>query len=280
MNRILFFGSSGHSLCILESLLNINTVKLVGVVTKLDKPEPNSVTLFAKEKNLPLFQTDEFDKNFIDLYKSLKPDLVLVVAYGPPYFNAEMINLPKFKIINIHPSPLPKYRGATPAPWQIINGETTSAISFFQLDELPDHGPIITQIPFDIDPKETSFSFYQKAFDLAAKNLSTVLTDYLNNPKKLLPQDDTKKSYFPKLSRDLAFINWKKSDIFIERFIRAMNDWPVAWTNVCNQKNEILKMKIFSSEIVNSKLSLLTVQIEGKNQISWKEIANYYKIAT
>jgi len=280
MNRVLFFGSSQYSIPILDALIKDKKINLIAVVTKIDKPEPNPVTIFAKEKKLPLFQTDEFDKNFIDLYKNLKPDLVLVVAYGPPYFNSDMINFPKYKIINIHPSPLPKYRGATPAPWQIINGETASAVSFFQLDELPDHGPIITQIPFDIDSQETSFSFYQKAFDLAAKNLSTVLTDYLNNPKKLLPQDDTKKSYFPKLSRDLAFINWKESDIFIERFIRAMNDWPVAWTNVVNQKNEKLKMKIFSSEIVNSKLSLLTVQIEGKNQISWKEIANYYKIVT
>jgi methionyl-tRNA formyltransferase len=280
MTRVLFFGSSTHSLIVLKALLAITTIELVGVVTKIDKPEPNPVALFTKKNKLTLFQTDTFDENFLNIYKNLKPDLVIVVAYGPPYFSTEMINLPKYKIINIHPSPLPKYRGATPAPWQIINGETTGAVTFFQLDELPDHGPIINQIPFSIDKKETSFSLYQKSFDLAAKNLDTVLTAYLKNPQKLTFQDHSQKTYFPKLSRDIAKINWQDDKNKIEKFIRAMYDWPIAWTNVVNQKNQILKMKVFSSEIVNSDLSLLTVQIEGKNQISWKEIAKYYKIVT
>lgn len=280
MTRVLFFGSSAHSLIILNSLQSINSINLIGVVTKIDKPQPNPVALFSKENKIPLFQTDTFDQNFLKIYKDLKPDLVLVVAYGPPYFTAEMIDIPKYKIINIHPSPLPKYRGATPAPWQIINGENASAVTFFQLDELPDHGPLITQIPFLIDKKETSLSFYQKAFDLAAKNLNTVLDNYLKNPQNITFQDHSQKSYFPKLSRDIAKINWQDDINKIERFIRAMYDWPIAWTNVVNQKNQILKMKIFSSEIVNSKLSLNTVQIEGKNQISWKEIEKYYKIVT
>ena len=104
-----------------------------------------------------------------------------------------MIDIPTHKIINIHPSPLPKYRGATPGPWQIINGETTSAVTFFQIDALPDHGPIITQIPLKITPTETAATFYQKAFTLAATNLEPVLKSYLTHPNSLTPQDHTQK---------------------------------------------------------------------------------------
>ena len=80
MTRVLFFGSSAHSLIILNSLQSINSINLIGVVTKIDKPQPNPVALFSKENKIPLFQTDTFDQNFLKIYKDLKPDLVLVVA--------------------------------------------------------------------------------------------------------------------------------------------------------------------------------------------------------
>ncbi|HRT40304.1 MAG TPA: methionyl-tRNA formyltransferase [Candidatus Woesebacteria bacterium] len=278
MVRILFFGSAIYSVIVLKSLLEFKNAKLVGVVTKPDKPKPNPVAQFCHQTHLPLFQTEKFDPEFLKIYQDLNPDLVVVVAFGPPFFTTKMINFPRYKIVNIHPSPLPAYRGAAPAPWQIINGETTSAVTFFVIDELPDHGPIIQQIPFPIDPRETSKSFYQKAFNLAAQNTAKVLSTYCQFPQKIVPQDETKKSYFPRITRDSAMIDWSWEKIKIERFIRAMNDWPIAWTIVTNQKNQQLTMKVFSAELIGNDLTLLEVQIEGKNKTLWKEIEKYYQI--
>jgi len=125
MINLIFFGSSDYSVIILKKLLEIKDFNVLAVFTKSDKPVgrkqeiiPNPVADFARQNKLDLFQPEEFDNNLTSKIRNLKPDLGLVVAFGPPYFTQEMINIPKFKIVNIHPSPLPKYRGATPGPWQ------------------------------------------------------------------------------------------------------------------------------------------------------------------
>jgi len=276
MVNIVFFGSSQYSLIILEKLISIPDFSISAVVTKIDKPvgrlqkiTPNPVAAFAKQNNLKLLQIESFTPEIKLEIRNLKLDIGLCVAFGPPYFDQEMIDIPKYKIINIHPSPLPKYRGATPGPWQIINGETKSAVTFFQIDTLPDHGPIITQIPFDITPTETSTTFYQKAFTLAAANLEAILKSYIQNPTNLQPQDHTQKSYFPKLNKDSAQINWSWDQAKIDRFINALNPWPIAWTYVTNQQNQKIKMKMFSPTLV---------QIEGKKITPWSEINKYYTI--
>lgn len=276
MVNIVFFGSSEYSLIILEKLLQIPDFNVLAVFTKPDKPvgrlqkiTANPVADFSRIRNLKLFQPEQFNDNLRSTIYNLKPDLGLVVAYGPPFFDQAMIDIPKYKIVNIHPSPLPKYRGATPGPWQIINDETKSAVTFFQIDALPDHGPIITQLPFDISPTETSITFYQKAFTLAAQNLESVLKNYISNPQSLQTQDHTKKSYFPKFDKDSAKINWSWDQAKIDRFIKALNPWPIAWTYVTNQQGKTLKMKMFSPTLV---------QIEGKKITNWSEISNYYTI--
>ena len=284
MINIIFFGSSSHSVVILKKLLEIKDFQISAVFSKTDKPVgrkqeiiPNPVAAFAKENKLPLFQIEEFDENCKLKIENLRPDLGLCVAFGPPYFDQEVIDIPKYKIVNIHPSPLPKYRGATPGPWQIINGETKSAVTFFQIDALPDHGPVITQIPFEITPTETSITFYQKAFDLAAQNLETVLNKYIYDLQstiyKLIPQDHSQKTYFPKFDKDKAQINWTWDNDKIDRFVRALLPWPVAWTYVTDQKGNQLKMKIFSFD-----QQPIEVQIEGKTTTKWNEISKYYSI--
>ncbi len=287
MTNIIFFGSSNYSVTILQKLLELKDFQVSAIFSKTDKPVgrkqeiiPNPVAAFAKQNNLPLFQIEEFTNDLRSTIYDLKPDLGLCVAFGPPYFDQEVIDIPKYKIVNIHPSPLPKYRGATPGPWQIINGETQTSVSFFQIDSLPDHGPIIAQIPFKISPTETANTFYQKAFQLASDNLENILKKYISDPKNIQPQDHSKKTYFPKFTKESAQINWSWDSAKIERFIRALNPWPIAWTYVTNQKGEQLKMKIFSSTL-NFQLSTLDlnqVQIEGKTITSWAEIAPYYTI--
>ncbi|HOG37704.1 MAG TPA: methionyl-tRNA formyltransferase [Candidatus Woesebacteria bacterium] len=287
MVKIIFFGSSEYSVIILKQLLQIPDFKVQAVFTKPDKAvgrqqiiTANPVSAFAKTNHLPLFQPEEFDSNLQSTISNLHPDLGLVVAYGPPYFTQDMIDIPPYKIVNIHPSPLPQYRGATPGPWQIINGETTSAVTFFQIDAFPDHGPIITQIPFDISPDATATDFYHQAFTLAAQNLETTIKSYLKHPKSLTPQDHAQKSYFPKFTKDTAKIDWSWDPVKLERFVRALNPWPVAWTEVINHQNKIIKMKLFSATVSQNQLIPQLVQIEGKKPVSWSEISSHYIIKT
>lgn len=286
MVNLIFFGSSEYSLIILEKILEIKDFNLLAVVTKPDKATgrkqeitANPVADFSRQHNLNLLQPQDFTPKFKSEIKKLNADLYLVVAFGPPYFDQEMIDIPQFKVVNIHPSPLPKYRGATPGPWQIINGETHSSVSFFQIDALPDHGPIISQLPFDISSTETSVSFYQKAFNLAADNLESVLKNYISDPDKLIIQDHTQKTYFPKFTKDSAQIDWSWNPAKIERFVRALSPWPVAWTFVTNQQSQPFKMKIYSASVVNQQLSPVLVQIEGKKMVNWSEISKYYTIS-
>lgn len=286
MVKTIFFGSSLYSNIILKSLLDIKDIEVVAVVTKSDKPAgrsqtitANPVTDFAQDKHLNLLQPIDFNSNFLSLYKSLSPDLVLCVAYGPPFFTQDMIDIPTYKIVNIHPSPLPKYRGATPGPWQIINGETSSAVTFFQIDALPDHGPIISQIPFDIKPTWTSHDFYQHAFDLASQHLEKILKSYIQSPKSLQIQDHSLRSYFPKFTKDTAKIDWSWPIDKIDRSIRAMNPWPIAWTQVENintKKN--MTMKIFSAKIDHGQIIPLDVQLESKSKTTWDQISSHYFI--
>jgi len=286
MHKTIFFGSSIYSNIILKSLLDIKDIEVVAIVTKPDKPSgrsqaitPNPVADFAKDHNLKLLQPTDFDSQFLSVYKGLSPDLVICVAYGPPFFTQEMIDVPAYKIVNIHPSPLPKYHGATPGPWQIINGETKSAVTFFQIDALPDHGPIISQIPFDIKPIWTSHNFYQYAFDLASQNLENVLKSYVKNPGSITEQDHSQRSYFPKFTKDTAKIVWSWPIDKIERFIRAMNPWPIAWTYIQNiSTQQKLTMKIFSAGIKDNQLQPHQVQIEGKKPTTWNQISSYYSI--
>ena len=286
MVNTLFFGSSLYSTIVLQALLKIDSFKLAGVVTKKDMPvgrsqtiTPNPVANFALSKNLPLFQPVDFNTDFLATYQDLRPNLVLVVAYGPPYFTQTMIDIPKFKIVNIHPSLLPKYRGATPGQWQIINGETTSAVTFFQIDSKPDHGPIIAQLPFDIDTNWTSHDFYQHAFNLASKKLGSILKSYILNPTSLTTQDHSQKSYYPKFTKDTAKIDWSWSPAKIDRFIKALNPWPIAWTQVKNNTSQkILGLKIFSAHLDQGQLIPDQVQLESKTKTNWSQISAYYTI--
>lgn len=284
MTKVIFFGASHYSLPILQKLLTLADFQVPLIVTKTDKASgrdqkitPNPVAQFCQEQQLPLLQVDSFDSHFLSLVSSYSPDLGLCVAFGPPFFDQATIDLFPKKIINIHPSPLPRYRGATPGPWQIIKGEENSAVTFFQIDLLPDHGPIISSLPLKILPTDTAKTFYDRAFSLATDNLEKILNSYSLHPQKLTPQDHSKKSYFPKISKEKAEIDWQQPATKIDAFVRGLNPFPIAWSKVKNHQGNIYKIKIFSGKILNNQFVPEEVQIEGKTKTIWSKINPYYQ---
>lgn len=286
MINVVFFGSNSYSVIILEKLLTLPGYSVTRVVTKPDSPMGRGQKIYAnpvsqyvtQHTRLLLLQPNNFTPDFIEKFSQLKPDLAICVAYGPPFFTSKMCQIPRLGIINLHPSPLPRYRGAAPGPWQIIHHETQSALTIFKIDEKPDHGPIIQSLPFPILNTDTSHDLYLRAFSLAANHLLTILNNYVSHPDQLQPQNHNLKSYYPKLSKESGKIDWSKDPVYLEAFIRAMQPWPQAWCEIADHKGNFLIMKILSSQVINHNLILESVQISGKKPTTWDQVKTYYRI--
>ncbi len=205
----------------------------------------------------------------------------------------ELINTPKFKLINIHFSLLPKYRGASPVQQAILNGDETTGITYYIMDKGMDTGAILQQVEYKIPANLTAGELYQKLFVLAAQKLPQVVNDYVSQIITPLPQDNARATYtysktHPKntfIYKEDAKIDWNAGAAQIERQTRAYNPWPIAWTtlgdlkqvfHVKPDKNENLKVKIFEATVEKNELNIKKIQVEGGKVLSWKEFTNGY----
>lgn len=211
-------------------------------------------------------------------------DVGILASYGK-ILSPRQISAPRLGILNIHPSLLPKYRGATPVPSAILAGETEIGVTIIKLDEKVDHGPIVSQIKLPAAQNDTSESLLEKAFRAGAKELLAVLPAYLQGKIKLRPQNHSRATFTKKLTRDDGQIDWQKSSEYLERFIRAMHPWPGAWANVIlntkSLKPETKRLKILKAHlkvlsIKSSALCLDEVQLEGKKPVSFKQFQEGY----
>lgn len=216
----------------------------------------------------------EKDKRF-QIVKSLenKPDVGVLASYGK-ILSKEVLKIPKHGILNIHPSLLPKYRGASPAQAAILNGDQVTGVTIIKMDEKIDHGPIVAQFKEKIRPDDTAKSLYERLFETGAKVLLTILPAYLEDRIELRKQDHSKATYTKKLTRDDGKVDWTKPNKYNERFIRAMFPWPGAWTEVTIQDRR--RLKILKAHLEKGKLILDQVQLEGKKPVTWKQFCEGY----
>lgn len=198
-------------------------------------------------------------------------DLIVVASYGK-ILKSKELNTPKYGAINIHPSALPKYRGSSPIQTQILDNVKESAITFIKMDEEVDHGDIIEQIPFEIKDSDTFESAVKRAFQLASMHLPNLVSNYIKEPTKITPQDDSKATYTEHLTRQSGYIdfsneleieNWK---LKIERAVRAYHPWPGVW----------FKTKVGGQNRVVKLLPDQKIQVEGKKPMSYKDFMNGY----
>lgn len=277
--NIVFFGSSDYCLPVLETLLF--RFKLVGVVTKSNRP----VEQFAIKNHLSCFTPK--DKISLSAMSNkltdLNPDIFIVADYGL-IIPKIIIDLPKYKTINIHFSKLPFFRGSSPVQYSILMGEKIAWISYMLMDEKMDTGMILSQTEEKLAGNETTDSLYRKLFNKASRELSDIITGYVK--KELIPfkQDHTKATYTKLLKRVDGYIPYdlfKKSienDIQIERKIRAFTPWPGVWTKL-KINNEEKRLKILKAHIEPpTGLILDIVQLEGKKPVSWKQFCQGYSI--
>ena len=223
----------------------------------------------------------EKDKRF-QIVKNLKdkPDVGVLASYGK-ILSPEILVIPKYGILNIHPSLLPKYRGASPVQTVILAGDKETGVSIIKMDEKVDHGPIVAQFTEKILPADTAESLYLRLFAGGTEVLLTILPTYLKDQIELRQQNHSQSTHTKKLSREDGKIDWKWSPEKIERHVRAMHPWPGAFTNV-KIKNQISKrLKILKAHL--ERLSPNTcrlipdlVQLEGKKPVTWKQFCEGY----
>jgi methionyl-tRNA formyltransferase len=258
--RVVFMGTDSFSLPSLKAVIE-SGVDLLCVVTQPDQPKgrglkltPPPVKEFALEHNISIYQPEKVrDKEFVEKIKNeFRPDLIVVVAFGQ-ILPKVILDIPKYGCINIHPSLLPKYRGAAPIQRAIINGEEETGVTLMFVDEGEDTGDIIHQERVKIDIYDTSLSLFDKLANVGAKMLSKILVNNDGTPIETLdlpryPQDNLQATHAPKLAKEDGLINWNKSALEIHNLIRGTIPWPGAYTNIILNDSETA-IKIWDSRL-------------------------------
>ena len=242
--KILFMGTPEFALGSLKSLVE-NNFNVIGVFCKPDKPKGRGMKLVAppvKEyailNNIPVFQPEKIKDNeeVKDILNTLKPDLIVVVAYGKilPKF---VLEYPKYRCINVHGSLLPKYRGAAPIQWAVINGETVSGITTMYMDEGMDTGDIITKKECKIDAKDTYGTLGEKLMVLGANTLVEDLERLIKCDGKLESIKQSEDfSVAPMLSKEISKIDFNNSAKSIVNLVRGTNPAPISWCKLDDER--------------------------------------------
>ena len=247
--RILFMGTPEFAVASLRRLVE-DGHEICGVLTQPDKPKnrgmkliPTPVKEYALTRNLEVFQPVKArDGEAQEIVERLQPELIVVAAYGK-ILAEELLNYPKYGSINVHSSLLPKYRGAAPINWAILNGEAETGVSIMYMAEALDAGDVITQVKTPIGPVEDAQTLTARLAELGAAALSDTVTALADGTAARMPQDESAFTYAPMLSRELSPIDWTRSAHAVNCQIRGLIPWPAASTDVVTGET----MKIFRS---------------------------------
>jgi methionyl-tRNA formyltransferase len=232
--KIVFFGSPASALPSFKKLLEAgHQIELV--IAQPDKPRGRGKKLalppvksLAQGLNIPCFQPPKIRKDplAVQKIKNIMPDLIVVVAYGQ-IIPDSIIYLPRYNSINLHFSLLPKYRGASPVQWALLNGEEKTGLTIFQLNEKMDEGDVLSQEEVKIFPGEKAFELEARLAEMGAELLVRTVSQV--DKIEPLKQDHTRATYAPKLKKEDGRLDWTKNALFIDRQVRAFNPWPSAY---------------------------------------------------
>ncbi len=278
-----------------------NNYDVCAVFTKPDKPQgrkqiilPTPVKAYALSKGIEVFQPEKLkSEESFELLKKINPDIIIVVAYGK-ILPKNFIDFPKYGCINVHGSLLPKYRGAAPIQWSIINGDTVTGITTMFMNEGLDTGDILMQEKIFINDEDTSEELKEKMSFLGAETLIKTI----KNLSEIAPvkQDDSQATLSPPLDKITGEINWEKTSKEIHNLVRGSNPWPIANTRLRGKLFKIYKTKISNnrpcypgkvlsvSPLVigcgkDTSIELLEVQIEGKKRMPASDFARGYRLS-
>ncbi len=259
--RIIFMGTPEFAVASLDILVQ-NNYEIVGVVTVPDKPagrgqqlQQSAVKKYALEKGLHILQPEKLkDEAFIAELKKLNADLQIVVAFR---MLPEVVwNMPPLGTYNLHGSLLPKYRGAAPINWAVINGETESGVTSFKLKHEIDTGNMLFQAKAPISKTTTAGELHDTLMHVGADLILKTVKAIESGSYELKPQDDTQSIHAPKLFKETCKINWNNPAEKIYNLIRGLSPYPAAFTEFVDKNHQTLSIKIFVSEMEESNHTL------------------------
>jgi len=253
MMNIVFFGTSEFALNVLHGLID-SKHKVLAVITQPDrqkgrrlKVSPPPTKILAQTKGITVYQPDDIsDRSSVSYLKQLNADLFVVVAFGQ-ILSREVLGIPKIYSVNIHGSLLPKYRGAAPTNWAIINGDTISGVTIIKMDEKMDEGDIVLKKEIGIDKEDTNITLSEKLSDLGANALIEAIELIEFGKAKPIKQYDSAATYAPKLKKEDGLINWNEPAIKIHNKVRGFLPWPSAYAHFNGKILKILKTEVSES---------------------------------
>jgi len=261
--KIIFWGSSDFAVPSLERLLE-SKHEISGVVTQPDRKkgrhlqlETTPVKQCALKHKLKILQPEGINNSeFIKLLKDLKVDIFVVIAYGK-ILTKDILGIPKIFSVNIHGSLLPKYRGAAPINWAIINGEKKTGVSIIKMNEFMDKGDVILQRVVNIDVKDTAVTLLVKLAVVGSEVLIESLKMIEDKKAAFIPQNENNASYAPKLKKEDGLIDWARDAQSIYNHIRGMLPWPGSFTHYNNRLLKILEAEVLKSDTKGVKSGII-----------------------
>lgn len=279
--RFSFFGSSRMSVIVLDELKKQGLFP-VSIITTPDKPQgrkqimtANVTKQWAEENNIPFYHPSKFDEAFVEVLKKENVDVFIVASYGkilPDY----IINLPQAKTLNIHPSLLPQYRGASPLQSVIIDDTKNTGVSIMRIDEQMDHGPIVAQEKVHVNEWPIYDDFEEDMARRGARLVAKILPNWISGRIPEQGQDHGKATYTKKFSKEDGLIDLSADPYSNFRKIQAFHTWPQAFF-MHEHDSKSIRVKITEAIYQNEKLILKKVIPEGGKEITWEDFERGYK---
>ncbi len=288
--RIVFMGTPDFAVAILQRLIDTGR-NVVGVFSQPDKPvgrkqiiAPTPVKALALEHNIPVYQPAKLrDGEALAILQQLKPDLTVVAAYGK-ILPKDILDVAPLGNVNVHGSLLPKYRGAAPIQWSVLNGDKVTGVTTMYMAEGMDTGDMILKLETEIGENETSGELFDRLAALGADSIEKTLELFDNDEVTRTVQVEEEATYAPMLKKEMAEIDFTKSADEIHNLVRGMNPWPIAYTyfegktlkihgsakvdGFSGKAGELLDEKRFIVGCGEGAIEFINVQPEGKNKMS------------
>ena len=301
--KIVFMGTPDFAVGALEALIEAGH-EVVAVVTQPDKPKGRGkemqmtpVKACAVEHNIEVFQPVKIKTpEAVEVLKGYGADLFVVAAFGQ-ILSKEILDMPKYGCVNIHASLLPKYRGAAPIQWAILDGEKETGVTIMQMNEGLDTGDMLTKVIVPIEDTDTGESLFDKLAEAGAKLLVETIPQMEAGTLQPEAQDDAKSTYAKMIKKEMGHIDWKKEAIVLERLVRGMNSWPSAYTYLNGKTLKVWEASVEEStskasvgevvEVTKDSIKVQTgkdllvlkqIQIEGKKRMDVAAFLLGYKV--
>lgn len=262
--RVVFMGTPNFAVPCLQALID-NEYELIAAVTQPDravgrssKLVPTPVKERALQYNIPVFQPEKVKSpDFVEKLKALNPDVIVVVAFGQ-ILSQEILDIPPKGCINVHGSLLPRYRGAGPIQWSIINGDKTTGVTTMYMDKGMDTGDMILKREFEIEEKDTYESLHDRMSVIGAEVLIETMKLIEQDKAPRTPQSSAEATYAPMLQKTTGKIDWSKPVREICNLIRGTYPWPGAFSLYNGKKFKVFDYEIFDDGLKNTDYGVIT----------------------